>query len=242
MDFFIFVLFVCFFIFLFCLHFLSRDDFVLLRRDISIERVFNIAFIVGALSLFSSRILYVALNPSEKFLNPLVFFLIPYYSGLSLIGGVVGGFLTLLLLSRLKKMPEGRFLDFFSISTLSAMPIGFLGLLLLRGKNFSLVFVVLALIYFALFVLFIKVLLPRLLEGKFKDGTIGFIFLISFCIISLIENAIDRGVKNLFNPRIEDFVLLLIFFVSLVFLFRQEKLLTKVKRLNFKNIAGLTKR
>jgi len=196
--------------------------------------VFNVAFVVGIFALFASRILYVALNPSEKFLNPLVFFLIPYYPGLSLVGGVVGGFLTLLFLSRLKKMPEGRLGDFFSISTLSAMPIGFLGLLLLRGKNFSVVFVVLALTYFALFVLFIKVLLPRLLEGKFKDGTIGILFLICFSIISIAEILVARVGKNIFNLGIENVVLLLIFFISLVFLFRQEKILSKIKKFKLK--------
>ena len=230
MHFLILVLLICFFIFLFALYLLTRDDFVLIRKDVSLEKVFNMAFATFLASILGARILYVILNPSLDFLNPLVFLLFPYYPGLSLEGGVVGGVLFLLLISKQQKFPMGRLLDFFSISFLSALPIGTIGYFLLGRQNlFTIWPISLVSIYAVLFFVFIKILLPLLLSGRLKDGTIGLIFLICFAVISLVVNFIGR-VENLLNLGLEDLILVIILYASSVFLFRQEKLWAKVKK------------
>lgn len=234
MHFLVLVILFCFFIFLFSLYLLTRDDFVLIRKDITAESAFNITFITLAVSVLSSRSLYIILNPSSDFLNPLVFLLFPYFPGLSLVGGVGGGALFLLLLSKLKKLPFGRLLDFFSISFLSSFPFGIVGYFLLSRVNiFTFKPIFLLLIYIFLFFLFLKILLPNLLNGKFKDGTIGLIFLICFAIISLVGNFIGR-VGNLLNLGLEDLILVIMLYASTVFLFRQEKLLKKIKKFKLK--------
>lgn len=231
MQFFIFVLLFCFFIFLFSLYLLTRDDFVLIRKDVTLDMAFNMAFITFAFCVLSSRILYIILNPSLDFFNPLVFLLFPYYPGLSLVGGVVGGVLFLLTFGKYQKLPMGRLLDFFSISFLSALPIGIIGYFWLVGQNLLKIGAIsLVLVYIILFFVFIKILLPRLLSGRLKDGTVGLIFLICFASISLVGNFIGR-VDNLLNLGLEDFILVIILYTSLVFLFRQEKLMTRVKKL-----------
>lgn len=230
MHFFIFVLLICFFIFLFFLYFLAHDDFVLLRKDVSTEKVFNIAFIVAIAAIIGARILYIVLNPSAKFLNPLGFFLFPYYQGLSLTGGLIGGIIAFFALTQKEKMPTLRLFDFFSIAFLIPVSVGYLGnFLLSKGKIFSVHNISLVVIYFALFIVFIKFLLPRLLSGNFKDGTIGFLFLISFSFVSLIENFVDR-VGGKFYLNIEDFILLFILVASIAFLIRQEKLIAKIRK------------
>lgn len=234
MHFFIIVLLVCFFIFLFSLYLLSRDDFVMMRKDITLDRAFNIAFIAFAVSVLSSRILFILSNPSSDFLNPLVFLLFPYYPGLSLLGGVGGGVLFLLILGKSQKLPTGRLLDFFSISFLSALPVGIISYFLLMRQNlFTIPPISLMLVYVALFIVFIKILLPRLLSGRLKDGAIGLIFLICFSIISLITNIIARG-KNMLNLGLEDLILVIILYASLVFLFRQEKIIARFKKFKLK--------
>ena len=90
MGFFILVLLVCLLLFLGSLYFLASDDLVLLRKDTSLERVFDMALVMTFSSLLSARILYVVLNPGPGFLNPLVFFLFPYFPGLSLTGALIG--------------------------------------------------------------------------------------------------------------------------------------------------------
>lgn len=246
MQFFIFVLLICFLIFLFCLYLLANDDFVLLRKDVSTEKVFDMALVMSILSLLGARILYVIVNPNSGFLNPLVFIMFPYFPGLSLTGALIGAlFAFFLFYAKYSKVPVGRLLDFFSISFLATLPVGLLGYLFLSWVDNEVkhaYIIGLIVVYIILLIVVLKFCLPALLSGKLKDGTICLIFLISFSTISFTENAIGRGGKNLLSGGIEDVALLLIFFVSLVFLFRQEKLLTKVKRLNFKNIAGLTKR
>ena len=221
----ILVILLCFFIFLFALFVLTRDDFVLIRKDVTLDVVFNISFVAFAVSLTSSRILYVILNPSSDFLNPLVFLLFPYFPGLSLLGAVAGKQL---------KLPIGRLIDYFSISFLSSLPIGIIGYFLLEGENlFKMGPIILVLVYTVLFFILIKILLPRLLSGRLKDGTIGLIFLICFSLISLISGFMARG-KNMFNLGLEDLILVITLYASLVFLFRQEKLLTKIKKLKLK--------
>jgi len=245
MEFFILVLLVCLLIFLASLFLLAGDDLVFLRRDISMERVFDMGLVMAILSLLGARILYVMLNPSSGFLNPLVFIMFPYFPGLSLTGALVGGlFAFFLFYAKDAKAPKGRLLDFFSISFLATLPPGFLGFLLLslgdkEAKHFHIIGLIV--VFIILLIVILKFSLPALLSGKLKDGTIGVIFLISFSIISLIENAIDRGGKNLLSGGIEDVALLLIFFVSLVFLFRQEKLISRIKKLNLKTIVKLSK-
>jgi len=61
------------FIFLFTLYCFVRDDYILFRKNISIERIFNIAFLLFGAFLVSARFFYVVFNFSPKFLNPLVF-------------------------------------------------------------------------------------------------------------------------------------------------------------------------
>ena len=232
MHFFIFVILICFLIFLFCLYLLVNDDFVLLRKDISTEKVFNMAFAASLFALIGSRVLFVALNPSSRFLNPLVFLAFPYFPGLSLVGGLLGGMIGLILLTkRDSKIPAARLFDFFSISFLSPMSLGFLGYFLLsKSKFFSYQSVSSIIIYLALFIVFIKYLLPNLLSSRFKEGTVGLIFLISFSAISLLENFIGEvGGKIYFT--FEDFILLVMLVASLAFLIKHEKLVEKVRKI-----------
>ncbi len=227
MQFVIVVFFICFFIFLFSLYLVSRDDFVLLRKDVSLEKIFNLAFSVSLLTLFLSRFFYGIFYSKSILANPFVFLLVPYYPGLSLTGAVVGGALVLVLLLWVKDMPIGRILDFFSISFLSSLPIGILGyyLLLLGREALDPKPIALFVTYVLLLGVFVKIILPYLLANKLKDGTLGLLFLVSFSAISLIGNKVTK-IKNI-TFTLEDLVLALVLLVCLGFIVRQEDLLWK---------------
>lgn len=231
MNFFVFILFICFLVFLFCLYFLSRDDFVLLRKNVTMGKIFDLAILVCIASLLSARILYVLAHPDKSFLNPLVFFLFPYYPGLSILGGVMGGVFSLLLLLKINSMPQGRLLDFFAISLLSCLPIGFLGYFLFveSGKILSARPLSLIVMYSALFIIFIKFLLPLLSKSQIKEGTISLLFLISFSLISLIESFMGRGGNRIYF-NVEDIILLVMLLASLAFLIKHEKLVSRVRK------------
>src|ERR1035437_892356 len=110
------ILLTCFFIFLYLLYYLSRDDFVIVRKDISMERIFNLAFLTAIVSLFFSRLFFVLESFDPKFSNPLGFLAIPYFPGLSLIGAIAGAEVFIFLYSSFRKLPIGKMLDLFALS------------------------------------------------------------------------------------------------------------------------------
>ncbi len=238
MQFFILVLLICFFIFLYCVYVLSNDDFIFLRRDITMEKLFNIIFLGGLVSLFSSRLFYGIFHAVNILSNPFLFLLIPYFPGLSLLGGVVGiGAFFLFLATRKKNLlPLGRMLDFFSIAFLISLPVGFIGFLMFAADNTAFIKVgSLAAGYFVLFIIFLRFLLPRLLNGKLKEGTIAFIFLICFSIVSLISNAFPQISLLNYSTNFQNLILITILIASAFFLIKQEDLLKKIKKLRGKS-------
>ena len=191
MQFFIFVLLICLFIFLYCVYVLANEDFIFLRRDVTMEKIFNIIFLGSLISLFMSRLFY-GFSAKDIFANPLVFLLIPYFPGLSLLGGVVGAGAYLLFLMRHRKnpLPMGRMCDFFSIAFLISLSVGFIGNFMFSEEGIAFIKAgVQAVLYFILFIIFLKFFLPQLLSGKFKEGKITFLFLICFSVVNLVANA-----------------------------------------------------
>src|SRR5258706_641346 len=105
-----------FILFLFCAYIFSRDDFILLRKNISLEQVFNTIFISLPATFLASRVGYVFLKPSMHFLNPFIFLLIPYFPGLSLNAGIIGTVLFLYIYTKNQRMPFERLSDIFAVS------------------------------------------------------------------------------------------------------------------------------
>lgn len=231
MQFFVFVIIICLFVFLYCVYLLSNDDFIFLRRDVTMERLFNIIFLGGLISLFFARLFYGFFHAKNILLNPFVFLLFPYFPGLSLLGGVLGAVATFLLLTRKKNpLPLRRMSDFFSIAFLITLPVGFLGYFMFSEDGLSVSKTAsLVITYLILFVVFLRFLLPQLLNGKFKEGTISFLFLISFSLVSLVSDAFTKINFLAFFKTPENLILIAILIASLVFLIKQENLLRKIK-------------
>lgn len=231
MQFFIFILLICLFVFLYCVYVLGNDDFIFLRRDVTMEKLFNMIFAGSLVSLFTSRLFYGFFHSGTIFANPLVFMLIPYFPGLSLLGGVIGaGAYFLFLASRQgKTLPVGRICDFFSIAFLISLPVGFMGYLLFAEKSIGIVRVGgQAAFYFVLFIIFLKFFLPKLLSGKFKEGTIAFLFLICFSLTNLISNVFAKISILEYFKNFENIILILILLLSSWMLIQHEDLLLKI--------------
>lgn len=237
MQFFILVILICLFVFLYCVYLLANDDFIFLRRDVTMEKLFNIIFLGGLISLFFARLFYGLFYAKNILLNPFVFLLFPYFPGLSMLGGVLGAGVVLLFLATRKKstLPLGRMSDFFSISFLITLPIGFLGYFMFSEDGFSVIRAGSSgITYLILFVIFLRFLLPQLLNGKLKEGTITFLFLICFSIVSLISNVFPKINILDFFKNFENLILIIILFSAIVLLIRQENLLLKVRNLRRK--------
>jgi len=226
MNFFIIFLLLGLFISLFAAYYLSRDDLILLRKDVTIEKIFNLAFVVFFAGLFFARLFYGILYSAKIFSNPLKFFLFPYFPGLSLTGGITGGILMLFLICRSKNLPTGRIFDIFSISILSCLSLGYLGFFFLSDQNLlSVKPILLIVFYIVLFYVFIKYIHQYLLKGILKDGSGGLLFLISFSAISLIVNMVDKFKNNPFLGKPENPILFIILVLSAAVFIKQEKLI-----------------
>lgn len=233
MQFFIFTLLICLFVFLYVVYLLANDDFIFLRKDVTMEKLFNTIFVGSLICLFTARLFYGVFYAKGILSNLFVFLLFPYFPGLSLLGGVLGAGAFILFLTRKKDpLPLGRMSDFFSIAFLITLPIGFLGYFMFAEGGFPVQRAgSLIVAYFVLFVIFLKFLLPRLLGGKLKEGSIALLFLIVFSLISLINNLVGWDGKLFsFKPTPENFILFLVFILSTIFLIKQEDLIGKIKK------------
>lgn len=215
---------ITFVVFLFCLYKISKEDHIFIRKGITPEHVFNYAFIAGIFGLFIARLMFVITNFSPQFLNPLVFLAFPRFPGLSLAGGVLGGFLGLLLvsLSRSRKLPLGRMADFFSLALLCALPVGFLGNVFTTPRNEIFLAVLLPVVFTTFAVFFMKFLYPMLIRGALKESAITETFLICFCIIFLFTDIAKSQGAILSRLNVENIGVSIILFVTLLlFIYRE---------------------
>lgn len=229
MQFLIIILVVSFIIFLFGLHVLAKEDLVFVRKNVTMEALFNLSFYAAGVGLLSSRIVYVLLHPSPGFLNPLVFFLFPYFPGLSLIGGVVGALVFVFLYKR-KKYPTGRIFDFFAMAFLGSLPFGFLGAQILSGMQDLFVGIFMPILFIITLLFFVKVLLPLNIRGEIKDGSLGLLFLLVFSFTLFLARVVHERNDIRVLLQVDTMLLLVVFIGALVVLVIQEKNLDLSKK------------
>jgi hypothetical protein len=212
---------VCFFLFLYIIYYLSRDDFVLTRKDIPVTRVFSLAFLTAVVALFSARLVYVLSSPGAQLLNPLGFLAFYHDGGLSLNGAIIGAEVFVYVYCLYKKMPAGKIFDLFTLAFLGVLPVG-----LIVNFIFSLgrvgLFVNLLFI-FSIFLLFIfgKIIYPFSAKGEIKDGSLGFIFVAIFSFLYFLTKLfLNLKDFSFLNP--ESILLLVMLFSALILLLNQE--------------------
>lgn len=221
MQFFIFVLIGALILFLFRLYHLGNDDYVLAKKNITLDEVFNAAIFCSLVSLLFSRIFFVFMNPEPVFLNPLGFLLFPYFPGLSLTGALIGGILALFFYCRKRKIPRARVFDFFSMSFIFVLPFGFIGYFIL-SQDFTTGNIVKFILYCLILVASNIYLYPKASTLEIKDGTISALFLVFFSLISLLAGAVDHPGISYFISHRENFILLLILIFSIGVILKQE--------------------
>lgn len=205
MHWFLVSIFLCYILFLFFLYRLGREDFVLIRKNIALEQLFDLTFITTIIAVLAGRLAYAILHLDKSFLNPLKFFVIPYFPGFVLPGAIAGAFLFLWLLYKKKKTPSGRLIDFYAISLLSIMPFLTLAEQFLFPRGVAISELILSLIYAVIFFIFMFILMPRLSRGEIKDGSVGLTFLGILAIISFLQDSFihKNGIISFLYP--EDF-------------------------------------
>lgn len=211
------------FVFLYSLYRLVKDDYVFIRKGISLEQSFDIAFICLWISLFFSRTVDMLFHYQTNKNIFLQFFSLKD-SGFSVIGVVIGGIIALYIMGKYKRIPLGRFCDFFTLSFLSALPIGYLGSAFLAARSQLLYVFLNAILFFLLMIFFVQFLKPKLMSRSLKEGTLSIFFLLLFSLVTLLSTLI-ASLKDLqgylFNPNTIATIGLLIF--SIILYIKEER-------------------
>jgi prolipoprotein diacylglyceryltransferase len=217
----ILILLFCFFIFLYVLYYVSRDDFVIVRKDVPMGKIFSLAFLTCFVALFFSRLAFVLIHPDPKLLNPLGFLALPYFPGLSLMGGVASAELFILMWANYKKMPVGKILDLFAFAFIAVTPLGYIGNFLIHLGKVSLFDNVFLIVSILVLMLFIKIIYPFSNKGEIKDGSLALIFTAILSFLYFLIN-LFLNLKSFSFLSVDNILVLVVLFSSLILLVNQE--------------------
>lgn len=193
----ILVLIPAFFVFLYCLYKIIKDDYVFIRRNISLELVFDIAIIITLVSMVFLK--------------------------LSLFSAILVGILFLFIIAKYKKIPHGRIFDFFTLAFAISLPIGYLSSVFI-AKDFLLFIYLTNAFLYIIFAFFAgKFIYPRVMSRELKEGSLYIIFLIFFCFVSFLDVIIEYQKQKFPLINWENILLIIFFLLSLFLFFKQAR-------------------
>lgn len=209
-------------VFLFFLYKLTGDDHVFIRKNISIEHMFDIAFNTLWVSLLVSRIFFFLFDKRISGNFFIAFF--TTWGGLSLSGAIASAITFLYFVGKYKKLPVGRLYDFLILSMLFALPIGYLSIALLRWQQKMMIpYLICSFVYIIAAVLFKKFLYPRLLNRTLKEGSITIYFFFLFSVVSLSTSLVNWGKPFVTFITASNILYVGILILATVLLIKQEK-------------------
>jgi len=173
-------------VFLYTLYRLGKDDYLLARRNVSLENLFNMTFFLLFVSTFFARLFYVVFHWQKRFINPLVFLAIPYYPGLMVLGGIVGAMLFLWFLTSVRKLPGFRLFDIYAFAFITALPLGYMGIYLNDMRHTPILYLLWPLVFLVFAIALNKTIVPKMQLTDFHDGTLGCIAIAGFACFSLL--------------------------------------------------------
>lgn len=167
---------VCFFL----LYILCRQDFVLLRQNISLSQILDTAAIAITFAFITGRLLFLINNSELALLHTIRFFHFVKYPGISPLGFFLGGAFALWFLMRDKK----GILRIFDIFSISFLPLYILSLILRSyPSQIAIFFPAIATIFMVtLFIFFLKSHHMYIL----RDGSISLMLLLIVSIDTLL--------------------------------------------------------
>lgn len=204
-------------IFLLFIFTFSKEDFVFLRKNVSQETLFDIAFLAGLMGLIMSRLIFILLNPSTLFLNPLAIIMIPYFPGLSFGGFIFGFFATVYLFIIYKKLPAGRIIDLFSLGILISSDFFYLYEIIISILNKNLMGGLLYGIFTIIILAFFLVFNKAFAKLNFKEGIIAFATVTILGTTTFLLELVNLHFKK-FPLEFSLFLLIiLLFLIGLIF-------------------------
>lgn len=164
----------------------ARHDFVILRKNITLTRIFDNLFKSLVITLFIGRVFYIIHSGDFYLLNILAFFHFIQNPGFSILGGFIGLILSLIFFFRKTKIVL-RILD---ITMLSFFPIVILNSFAVSYFKTSYVDFIVSLVLILLFGVFIRLNKSYTL----KDGSLACIVAAFIAINSFFINFQTRNI------------------------------------------------
>jgi len=210
-------------LFFFSVYIFSREDFLLIRKNVPVEQIFDFSFLGLVFVTLFARITFVLFHFSRIYLNPLIFFLFPYFPGLSLFGGVGGGLIFLCVCTRDKRLPTARIFDIFSLSFLLTLPFwyGIHAILneISRRNYVSVIDITLCILYIVASIFLIQ----AFVKNKFPHGIPAVGSVIVIALVSLIQILLTMIFLHSRSISIESILWMLTLFGGVLFLITHRK-------------------
>ena len=211
--------FFCLLVFLYSLYILGKDDYYLMKKNFFIDHLFDFTlagiisgFCVGRIVSFFVKVA----NRGGFFYNIFSVRDIPFF----LNDLVLGCILAFYAIGKYKKIPIGHLFDFISLAFLTCLPLWYISDAFYVKRNQLIIYIVLGICYLFTTVVFWKILLPRIISSKHKEGSLSSLFLIIFSFLTLAASFTYKIFSNAFVLGTEDILLLGMFLGGFVYLFR----------------------
>lgn len=193
-----------FFIFLYTIFKLVKDDHVFFRRNIKLDHFFDYSFVAIFANWFFLH--FVAHNKNEQ-----------------LTFSILITSIMLFLIAKYKRIPLGRFFDFFTISFLSAATFwlflqGVIGSDMQRYLYFAKAF-----IYLLVAIYFKKKLFPRIMSRSIREGSLSVFFIVFYSSFSIATSVFSALYERTNIISVESVILVLMLLASIPFLLKIQK-------------------
>lgn len=166
---------------LFILFVLSRHDFAILRRNITLVQIFDKVLIATVFGLFVGRFVYIINSGDYYLFHFLAFFHVLRNSGFSVFGFFLGLVVASVFFFRKSKimfrMMDVVMLSFFPVAILNSVISKFV---------LSNIFINISVCIFLIFIFFCFLRLNT--KAKVKDGFVATVLLIIVCIMAIVTN------------------------------------------------------
>ena len=207
----------------FILYILSRQDFVLLRQNISLAQIFDSAILGLISALVTGRVFHIINNFNFELLHIIKFFHLLKFPGISTLGFFLGGGIALALLFR-KKKGLSRIYDIFTIAFFPAYSFSVI------TKHYPPAFFLLPFILLFLSIIIFVFFIRSHNRYILRDGSIGIIFILILCFENFFLQSITSGRVNLFlDYSFYQLLSVPIALISLILLFLNQKRIYKSK-------------
>lgn len=198
-----------FLVFLYCLYKLVKDDYVFIRKNVSIEQIVDMAFIALWIGLIFSRIFSMIVHPLPNQNLILGFFSLQAHD-FSSVSFFLGSTIGLYILGKYKKLPIERLFNTFTVSFSVALPIGLL-IYLISLRDYQLLVIFINVILYGGF----AYILIKYLKNKYL------IFSLFFFLISIGDSTVLQYLNHKSFITTDNIIIVILFLLSLGLLIKQ---------------------